>query len=121
VAINISGTSTLVWFSPDGVTWHPSGNPATNTGGFALSSLTSAIAPAASLFDATDEWTLNFSGPFAHAIPSGFAAWGSPPEQLQVESSQLTRDLYFQFGGTLAGGQQSNTTVTQAGTLLANG
>lgn len=63
---------------------------------------------------AASEWTAGT----VTATGAGLSLTGGT---LAVEASQLLRSLPFSFVGTLASGQAYNLTLTQAGTLLANG
>jgi hypothetical protein len=66
-----------IWFRTNGGNWNNSGtsNPATNTGGISLL-FGSSVYPAAALYDATDQITVNFGATaYAFTPPTGFGNW----------------------------------------------
>lgn len=72
-------------------------------------------------------------GPDSKAAASGAAQWNAGTVAslgtglslnagvIDLEASQKLRTIPFSFVGTLVGGQPFSITITQAGTLLANG
>jgi hypothetical protein len=75
VAIDAGAQSIWIY---NGTRWNGSGtaNPATNTGGIALSpTLSGALFTMMSGCIVNDETTLNFTGPYTYSVPSGFGNW----------------------------------------------
>ncbi len=80
VAIEWDSTHTKVWMqsSSNGL-WNNdvigNQNPATNTGGFSVSTIAGALFPCAAFFGAVPNVTLNGEGSFVVGVSSGFQAW----------------------------------------------
>lgn len=72
VAVDLTGDK--IWWGKNG-TWFASGNPAAGTGA-AFSNVQDTVYPAVTCSSGS-KVTANFSGPFAHTIPTGFLSWES--------------------------------------------
>jgi hypothetical protein len=100
VAVDIANKK--VWFRKNGGNWDNNGthNPATNTGGFDLTTLLAAngsIFPMVTTFVSTDSLTINLGGTsFAQSAPSGFSG-------LTTTGNMIAQYLQASFASRQAG------------------
>lgn len=77
ISIAVDRDNNAFWFRVNGGIWNnnAANDPATNTGGVAISAVTGTIFPAANGYLSTDTFTANFgASAFTYAVPSGFIA-----------------------------------------------
>ncbi|WP_425127742.1 SPRY domain-containing protein [Burkholderia cepacia] len=84
VGVAIDATSRTAWFSVNGGVWNgsASNDPATGVGGYPIGG-TFPLFPAI-CSDVASVWTVNFTGPFAAASPTGFIPWSQGNLQLSL-------------------------------------
>jgi hypothetical protein len=80
--IAVDFTNSKIWFRKGATgNWNndviANQNPATGTGGYSLSGLTTPLFPRAHSNTDNSTYVLNVAGAFAGAVPSGFVAWDS--------------------------------------------
>jgi hypothetical protein len=79
LSIAVDFGNATFWFRVDAGNWNNSGtaNPATNAGGFSISTLPAvAYFPASAPHDVTDALTANFGATsYAQSVPAGFSNW----------------------------------------------
>ncbi|CAJ9446214.1 Uncharacterised protein [Burkholderia pseudomallei] len=84
VGVAIDATSRTAWFRVNGGVWNgsASNDPATGVGGYPIGG-TFPLFPAI-CSDVASVWTVNFTGPFAAASPTGFIPWSQGSLQLSL-------------------------------------
>lgn len=116
-----------IWFRGNGSNWNNNvaNNPATNTGGIDITSITgAALFPVTTLFELSTpaSSTFNGTGSFARSQPSGFNAWEVDPVSVFLTPGTTTWNVPgdWQSNGAIIeavgpGGNGANAVVTPLG------